>query len=127
MGKLRVAKKFRGHYAKAKNSTSVDSATVNDLEGIVLRGQTPSTGTSSDISRKQPTTPEPIPEEFRGQDVVLLPTKPNKTKQVQSKKERRTEKHEKWIKSSRCGVLYIRVISPFVRVGQLSTGRQKSY
>jgi len=126
MGKVRVAKKFRGHYTKAKNFNSVDSATVNDLEGIALRGQTSSTGASYDLNPKQPTTPEPIPEEFRGQDVVLLSTKPNKTKQVQSKKERRTEKHEKWIKSSQCGVLCIRVISPFVRVGQLPTSKQKS-
>jgi len=98
MGKLRVAKKSRGHYAAAK--LSVDSVTVDDLEGIILRGRTLSTDAGSNLLiSREPTTPEPIPEEFRGQDVVSLSTNPKKTKQVQSKKERRAEKREKWIKS----------------------------
>ena len=107
MGKLRVTKKSRGHYAaaKAKNSSNEDFSAVNDLEGIVLRSQK-----LTGATKTGPTTPEPIPEEFREEDVVPLSTKPtNKTKQVQSKKERRAEKREKWIKSTLCGVRSIRV------------------
>ena len=93
MGKLRVAKKSRGHYAAARAAkvSSEDLGVLNDLEGIVLRGQNPNTAT----------TPEPIPEEFRGQDVVQIASHlTNKTKQVQTKKERRAERREKWMKST---------------------------